>query len=68
MQLSEFLAVLKSLPVDSPLTTHVASLQKWRVSGSGPKFVKNPRSVRYKAGDVRDWIAIAIAHANDFIR
>lgn len=34
----------------------VSPLQKWRVSGSGPKFVKNPKSVRYKVGDVRDWI------------
>lgn len=99
MQPSEFLAILKSLPADTPLTaTHVAalletlspvlknsvpvdldslpssklidetmlaewlgesvsSLQKWRVSGSGPKFVKNPKSVRYRVGDVRDWIA-----------
>ena len=35
----------------------VSSLQKWRVSGNGPKFVKNPKSVRYRVGDVRDWIA-----------
>jgi hypothetical protein len=27
------------------------------VSGNGPKFVKNPKSVRYRVGDVRDWIA-----------
>lgn len=99
MQPSEFLAVLKSLPADAPLTPmHIAalletlspilknpapvdldslpssklidetmladwlgesvsSLQKWRVSGNGPKFVKNPKSVRYRVGDVRDWIA-----------
>jgi hypothetical protein len=97
MQPSEFLAVLKSLPADTPLTaTHIAalletlspvlqnpasvdldslpasrlidetmladwlgesvsSLQKWRVSGNGPKFVKNPKSVRYRVGGVRDW-------------
>jgi hypothetical protein len=35
----------------------VSSLQKWWVSGNGPKFVKNPKSVRYRVGDVRDWIA-----------
>lgn len=35
----------------------VSSLQKWRVSGNGPKFVKNPKSVRYRVGDVRDWIS-----------
>ncbi|WCM23179.1 hypothetical protein NDK50_35095 [Paraburkholderia bryophila] len=99
MQPSESLAVLKSLPADSPLTaTHIAalletlrpilrqpvpvdldslpnsklidetmlaewlgesvsSLQKWRVSGNGPRFVKNPKSVRYRVGDVRDWIS-----------
>ncbi|MFM0455060.1 hypothetical protein PQR21_32175 [Paraburkholderia nemoris] len=34
----------------------VSTLQKWRVSGNGPKFVKNPKSVRYQVGAVRDWI------------
>lgn len=34
----------------------VSTIQKWRVKGDGPKFVKNPKSIRYKVGDVRDWI------------
>jgi hypothetical protein len=34
-----------------------SSLQKWRLKGDGPKFVKGPKSVRYAVGAVRDWIA-----------
>ena len=38
------------------LNESVSTIQKWRVKGDGPKFVKNPKSIRYKVGDVRDWI------------
>jgi predicted DNA-binding transcriptional regulator AlpA len=34
-----------------------SSLQKWRLKGAGPNFVKGPKSVRYSVGAVRDWIA-----------
>jgi hypothetical protein len=34
-----------------------SSLQKWRLKGGGPSFVKGPKSVRYSVGAVRDWIA-----------
>ncbi len=32
-------------------------LKKWRVDGTGPKFVSKPKHVAYRVGDVRDWIA-----------
>lgn len=36
----------------------VRTLQKWRVVGGGPKFVKvSARSIRYRVKDLLDWIA-----------
>lgn len=34
----------------------VRTLQKWRVTGAGPQFFKIGRSVRYRRGDVIDWV------------
>lgn len=33
-----------------------SNIQKWRVKGSGPKFVKLPKAIRYEVKAVRDWI------------
>ena len=33
-----------------------STLQKWRVKGGGPNYVRGPKSVRYSVGAVRDWI------------
>ncbi|ONU48822.1 helix-turn-helix transcriptional regulator [Burkholderia cenocepacia] len=34
-----------------------ATLQKWRVTGKGPKYVKfKNRSVRYQVGTIRRWL------------
>lgn len=33
-----------------------STLQKWRVKGGGPSYVRGPKSVRYSVGAVRDWI------------
>jgi predicted DNA-binding transcriptional regulator AlpA len=41
----------------------VASLQKDRVSGRGPVFVKLGRSVRYKPADLRAWIDARARHS-----
>ena len=36
----------------------VRTLQKWRVVGGGPRFVKvSARSVRYRVQDLLDWTA-----------
>jgi predicted DNA-binding transcriptional regulator AlpA len=32
------------------------TLERLRVSGSGPKYVKAGRSVRYRLGDIEVWI------------
>ena len=34
----------------------VSTLQKWRVSGKGPKFIKKPKNIGYRVGDVKDWL------------
>ncbi|PRD76175.1 hypothetical protein C6P74_24110 [Burkholderia multivorans] len=34
----------------------ISTLQKWRVSGKGPKFIKKPKNIAYRVGDIRDWL------------
>ena len=34
----------------------VNTLQKWRVTGKGPKFVKKPKNIGYRVGEIRDWL------------
>jgi predicted DNA-binding transcriptional regulator AlpA len=36
------------------------TLERWRVSGDGPKFVKAGRRVLYRPDDIEDWIALRI--------
>jgi hypothetical protein len=38
------------------LNVAVKTLQKWRVVGGGPRFVKLGRCVRYSASDLEDFI------------
>lgn len=32
-----------------------AALKKWRAKGTGPRFVRVGRSIRYRIGDLLDW-------------
>jgi len=41
------------------LGVSMRTLQKWRLQGSGPRFVKLGRSVRYDAGDLEQYIEAA---------
>lgn len=34
-----------------------ATLQKWRLNGTGPRFLKLGRAVRYRVSDVEAWLA-----------
>jgi len=34
----------------------ISGLRKWRRNGSGPKFVRLGRLVRYRANDVKSWL------------
>jgi hypothetical protein len=33
------------------------TLQRWRITGAGPNFVKVGHAVRYRQQDLEDWIA-----------
>ena len=37
------------------LCQSVRTIQKWRVTGFGPKFCKSGRSIRYRRRDLMDW-------------
>ena len=39
------------------LSKHPAVLADWRHQNRGPKYVKFGRSIRYRVGDLRAWIA-----------
>lgn len=39
------------------LAVSVRTLQQWRVSGGGPRFAKIGRCVRYRAGDLAEFVA-----------
>jgi predicted DNA-binding transcriptional regulator AlpA len=41
----------------------VATLQKDRVRGTGPRFSKMGRLVRYRPADVDDWISARARHS-----
>ena len=37
------------------LCQSIRTIQKWRVTGYGPKFYKSGRSVRYRRRDLMEW-------------
>jgi excisionase family DNA binding protein len=39
------------------------TLKRWRVSGSGPAFVKLGRRVLYRKLDLEEWIASRVVHS-----
>lgn len=39
------------------LRLSVRTLQAWRCKGIGPRFVRIGRIIRYRRGDLTDWIA-----------
>jgi excisionase family DNA binding protein len=39
------------------LRLSTSTLNKWRVTGEGPAFVKLGRRVLYRASDLSDWLA-----------
>jgi hypothetical protein len=41
----------------------VSSIQKERVRGDGPPYVKIGRLVRYRPEDVREWVAARVVHS-----
>jgi excisionase family DNA binding protein len=39
------------------------TLERWRVSGTGPAFVKLGRRVLYRKLDLEEWIASRVLHS-----
>ena len=51
-------ALMPAATIAMWLGIEIQTLAKWRCTGHGPSFQKvGRRSVRYRAGDVRDWLA-----------
>lgn len=38
------------------LRISVRTLQAWRLKEAGPAFVRVGRAIRYRRGDIKDWI------------
>lgn len=45
------------------LTVSPRTLERWRLEGTGPKFLKLGRRVVYRASDMADWIAARERHS-----
>ena len=43
------------------LAMNPQSLNNWRTQGYGPAFVKVGRNVRYREGDITDWLESQVA-------
>ena len=43
------------------LSMNPQTLSNWRTQGYGPKFVKVGRNVRYREGDINDWMESQVA-------
>lgn len=52
----EKLTMLRAYDAAEYLGVAVASLAKWRVTGTGPAFFKIGASVRYRQTDLETWI------------
>jgi predicted DNA-binding transcriptional regulator AlpA len=55
--------------METLLTTHEVaqllgvseiSLRKWRILGTGPKFVRCVGNVRYRSADIEQWVAARV--------
>jgi predicted DNA-binding transcriptional regulator AlpA len=62
MQLSPASELLSTAQVSRLLNLRAATVKKWRVLGTGPKFVRvGKRAVRYQLADVKRFIADSTA-------
>jgi predicted DNA-binding transcriptional regulator AlpA len=41
------------------------TLERWRVTGGGPAFVKLGRRVAYREADLETWIALRVRHSTN---
>ena len=52
--------VLNEKETAALLRISIKSLQGWRYKGNGPKFLKLGRCVRYRRGDLQDFVLKAL--------
>jgi len=52
--------VLNEKETAALLRVSVKTLQTWRYKGNGPKFLKFGRAVRYRRGDLQDFVLRAL--------
>ena len=58
MQLSPSSQLLDTAQVSSLLNLRAATLKKWRLTGTGPKYLRvGKRAIRYRLADVKRFIA-----------
>ncbi len=57
--------LLRPRELSELLGVPVATLANWRSARTGPPFVKVGRHVRYRTGDVDEWIAARVVVAGD---
>jgi hypothetical protein len=55
--LSEDALLTEDEAADS-LRISVRTLQAWRLKQAGPAFIRVGRAIRYRHGDIKDWIKL----------
>jgi predicted DNA-binding transcriptional regulator AlpA len=50
-------ALLTENQVSENLQVSLACLRRWRLRGEGPQYLKVGPLVRYRPGDIEDWVA-----------
>jgi hypothetical protein len=50
-------SLLTEIQVSENLQVSLACLRRWRLRGEGPQYLKVGPLVRYRPGDIEDWIA-----------
>ena len=55
--------LLTEAQVADYLSLSMRTLQAWRVRGSGPKFCRLGRAVRYRLADLAAWLDTNAAHS-----
>jgi predicted DNA-binding transcriptional regulator AlpA len=52
-------ALLTENQVSENLQVSLACLRRWRLRGEGPQYLKVGPLVRYRPGDIEDWVTIS---------
>lgn len=61
--ITEKLKLLTPLEVASRLNVSISTLNKWRLSGAGPRFAKIGAKINYDEAGLEDWLATRIRNS-----